>query len=671
MAESKVHDPGAAAETSRRLNSWKEIAAYFNRDVRTVRRWESELGLPVHRRQHTRRGIVHAYESELDTWWKAGRKRPENVDATPAAGSRLLILAASVAGVLLLAGGYFAWLRIRGNTPSPPFEIIRTTTLTNAGRSGKAAISPDGRYIAHTVVTSGEQSLWVRRAATLYDIELVPPGPVRYVGITFSPNSETLYYITAAPDGGRSILYRIPATGGPTQKLKEGLNSPVTFSPNEEKFAFVREEAGLSTLMIADLKSGSEQRLLSRKLPEVLDYPAWSPDGQTIACTVVDSSIASPKGSGARIIEVRVLERTERPLSKQTWPFIRELAWLGNRHGMVMSARDQDTGAYHVWYVSYPGGTARKVTDGVNSQNGMSVSGDSSQLLTVEERTLSGIWRMRSNQSEDAEPVSPESANCVAPQWTADGRIVYEQQVNGQRHIWSMAADGTGRKQLTVTGSNYDPSISSDGRMLSYMSDRSGSPAMWTMDIDGGNPVMVFKTDAEPYPQLSPDGKWIAFTAAGAGYWPTLRRVRSAGGPAKELTDKMWLHPAIAPDGRWIAGFYAEHPSGTQNFPDSLGVISSDGGSPRKVIPIPPSVLTSAGIRWSPDGRELAYVDQRKEGANVWSQPLNGGVPRQLTHLHGYSLFSFDWSRDGKEFALSRGIQARDVVLIQNAKSSR
>ena len=349
MAESPAKDPSATAEAAKRLDSWKEIAAYFNRDVRTVRRWESELGLPVHRRQHTRRGIVYAYESELDTWWKAGRKRSEKASETPPGGGRRLMAATSVAGVLLLAGGYFAWMRFRGNTASPPFEIIRTTTLTSAGRSGKAAISPDGRYIAHTVVTSGQQSLRVRKAGTLYDIELVPPGPVRYVGITFSPDSETLYYITGAPDGGRPIHYRIAAMGGPAQKLKEGLNSPVTFSPDGEKFAFVREAAGESTLMIADLNSGSEQRLLSRKLPEVLDYPAWSPDGQTIACTAVDSSIASPKGSGARIIEVRVSDRTERPLSKQTWPFIRGLAWLGNLHGMVMSARDQDTGAYHVW----------------------------------------------------------------------------------------------------------------------------------------------------------------------------------------------------------------------------------------------------------------------------------------------------------------------------------
>jgi Tol biopolymer transport system component len=254
-----------------------------------------------------------------------------------------------------------------------------------------------------------------------------------------------------------------------------------------------------------------------------------------------------------------------------------------------MSARDQDTGAYHVWYVSYPGGAARKVTDGVNSQNGVSVSADSSQLLTVEERTLAGIWRMRSTQAKDAEPVSPESANCVAPQWTADGRIVFEQQLNGQRNIWTMAADGTARKQLTVTGSNYDPSISSDGRMLSFMSDRNGSPAIWTMDIDGGNPVMVFKTDAEPFPQLSPDGKWIAFTATGPRHWPTLRRVASRRGPATELNDRLWLQPSISPDGKWIAGFYAEHPSGTQNFPDSIAVIGTDGGQPGNVMPIPAS----------------------------------------------------------------------------------
>jgi hypothetical protein len=224
VAESPVKDPSTTPEAAKRLDSWKEIAAYFNRDVRTVRRWESELGLPVHRRQHTRRGIVYAYESELDAWWKAGSKRSEKVNETPAGGGRRLMLAGSVAGVLLLAGGYFAWVRLRGDTASPPFEVIRTTMLTSAGRSGKAAVSPNGRYIAHSVVTSGQQSLWVRRAGTLYDIELVPPGPVRYIGITFSPNTRPLLH-NRAPDGERLSFTGFPRWVDP-RRAKRGPQRP-------------------------------------------------------------------------------------------------------------------------------------------------------------------------------------------------------------------------------------------------------------------------------------------------------------------------------------------------------------------------------------------------------------------------------------------------------------
>lgn len=51
-----------------RLESWKQIAAYLNRGVRTVRRWETEEGLPVHRHMHRTLGSVYAYKSELDAW---------------------------------------------------------------------------------------------------------------------------------------------------------------------------------------------------------------------------------------------------------------------------------------------------------------------------------------------------------------------------------------------------------------------------------------------------------------------------------------------------------------------------------------------------------------------------------------------------------------------------
>lgn len=56
-----------------RLDSWKEIAAYLNRSVRTVRRWEADEGLPVHRHMHRSLGSVYAHKSEIDAWQQAAR----------------------------------------------------------------------------------------------------------------------------------------------------------------------------------------------------------------------------------------------------------------------------------------------------------------------------------------------------------------------------------------------------------------------------------------------------------------------------------------------------------------------------------------------------------------------------------------------------------------------
>src|SRR4051812_41766571 len=50
------------------LNSWKEIASYLGRGVRTVQRWEAQLGLPVHRPAGKDHSAVVAFSSELDQW---------------------------------------------------------------------------------------------------------------------------------------------------------------------------------------------------------------------------------------------------------------------------------------------------------------------------------------------------------------------------------------------------------------------------------------------------------------------------------------------------------------------------------------------------------------------------------------------------------------------------
>src|SRR5215510_11960646 len=75
--------PASGAPTPRdRLDSWKEIAAFLGRGIRTVQRWEREEGLPVHRLAHAKRGSIYARREELSAWWE--RRRLTLVPSSPA-----------------------------------------------------------------------------------------------------------------------------------------------------------------------------------------------------------------------------------------------------------------------------------------------------------------------------------------------------------------------------------------------------------------------------------------------------------------------------------------------------------------------------------------------------------------------------------------------------------
>ncbi|HWZ33664.1 MAG TPA: tetratricopeptide repeat protein [Bryobacteraceae bacterium] len=89
-----------------RLDSWKEIAAYLGREVRTVQLWEKSEGLPIHRQQHARQGSVYAFKSELDVWREA--RKTAHVEKFP---RRPIALAGSTAALILIAVG--GWLYAR------------------------------------------------------------------------------------------------------------------------------------------------------------------------------------------------------------------------------------------------------------------------------------------------------------------------------------------------------------------------------------------------------------------------------------------------------------------------------------------------------------------------------------------------------------------------------
>ncbi len=92
----------AAAAPERRLDSWKEIAGYLNRTIRTAERWERTEGLPVHRHGHHKRGSVYALTSEIDAWWQSRQVDLDNQDRQVGATDRWLDIRASRIGMVLL-----------------------------------------------------------------------------------------------------------------------------------------------------------------------------------------------------------------------------------------------------------------------------------------------------------------------------------------------------------------------------------------------------------------------------------------------------------------------------------------------------------------------------------------------------------------------------------------
>jgi Tol biopolymer transport system component len=182
------------------------------------------------------------------------------------------------------------------------------------------------------------------------------------------------------------------------------------------------------------------------------------------------------------------------------------------------------------------------------------------------------------------------------------------------------------------------------------------------MDIDGGNLKQLTDHHDEEVPDISPDSQWVVYEM----YLnkSTIWKVGIDGGQPIEITDKYSEKPVFSPDGKQIACMYLPQPAGSQ----TLAIRPSEGGEPIKTLPFTGPITN---LRWTVDGRALVYGATRNGVTNLWAQPIDGSAPKQLTNFASERIFTFDFSRDGKQVALSRGTETSDVVLISNFKRAR
>jgi TolB-like protein/Flp pilus assembly protein TadD len=167
-----------------RLNSWKEIAAYLNRDVTTAQRWEKREAMPVHRHVHDKRGSVYALVPELDTWLQSrrlplgdeqeGKEQPQERDPeAPVEGEgdhrrgatprpRVWLALAGVGVLGLLAVAYVMSRGRTGHAPQPKITSLAVLPLKNLSSD------PTQEYLG-----DGMTDALIDRLSRMHDLRVV------------------------------------------------------------------------------------------------------------------------------------------------------------------------------------------------------------------------------------------------------------------------------------------------------------------------------------------------------------------------------------------------------------------------------------------------------------------------------------------------------------------
>ena len=583
-------------------------------------------------------------------------------------GRNIKSIAALVFGLILVSAIAFGLYKL--SQQPKEFGPTKMTALTTGGKingediNGQVSISPDGKYVVAAANDPKQQpSLWLRQVSTSSLVRIVAPENGAYFGTTFSPDGELVYYVASLERNNFvPTLYRIPVLGGTPAKVIDRVDSPVGFSRDGSQFAFVRRNQSDMSLMVAKTDGSGEPRTIAvAKQPNYFSTsgPSWSPDGKYIACGMFNG--VGPGYSTVAMVPVE--GGNPRPIGSEKWATVGRVLWLADNTGLVITAQPEFSSiGTQVWFLPYPSGPARRITNDLNGygENSVGVTTDAGTIATIQQVNASSIWIAAPNEDETRARLILKTSLPDTVAWTPDGRVVYASRTGENWDLWIANADGSGAKQLTAdVFIDHEPSVSYDGRYVVFQSNRSGARNIWRIDANGNLKQLTEGNYVDANPLCSADGRSVIFVSQRSGTM-SLWKVSIEGGTPVQLTEHAAQLPSISPDGKFISYFYFDE---RRNNQPKLSIIPFEGGEAVKTIDLPRSVQPLA-FGWLPDGRSVAYLDNSSGILNVWSQPVDGGAPKQLTNFKSEFVNSFAISRDGK-IAVYRFSATRDIVLIK------
>jgi Tol biopolymer transport system component len=401
----------------------------------------------------------------------------------------------------------------------------------------------------------------------------------------------------------------------------------------------------------------------------VEDYPAWSPDGHTLAyqsdqagnrdiwVTQVGSTQAANRTADSTADDIR-----------PSWsPDGRWIAFFSQREG----------GGYFV--MPAVGGTARKVAswpqgDCCPSPAGWSPdSADIVYALGQGVRPSLEILTLSSRVSKVLPlPERFRNNTIVDISWSPDGRwLAYARSLNDRgadSELWvTRTSDGESFRLSDGTSRDWSPTWS-DSRGLHFVSNRGGTPDLWKQtlrdDQPEGEPRQVTTGIEMIRAAFSVGGKRVAYTVGllvqNVYQAPLLTSRPATWMDTTKLTsdEAAFESVDVSHDGRLVV-------SSDRGGNWDLWMLPAGGGALQQLTADP---AIDAGPRWKPDGTEVLFYSTRTGQREIWIAPIAGGPARRVTGGESESLYP-GWAPSGIEIVREGG--GVSVVPAQGGNDRR
>jgi Tol biopolymer transport system component len=697
MGEPRPGTPPSLGMTGDKLDSWKEIAAYLNRDVTTVQRWEKREGMPVHRHLHDRIGSVYASRAELDTWSRSRKLSATPEDGTttsspdlsaqtipsavPASPTRWMFILPLAAAAVTLAIGLSLWLQRTEYFWRSPIAGARLQTVTDfEGVDEAAAVSRDGHFIAFLSDRDGPMDVWLTQVGSGQFHNLTHgsfPGlanpSLRSLG--FSPDGSLVAFWFRKADGsstGDIGIWAVPTLGGQPRPYLAGV-AEFDWSHDGSRLAYHTPGTG-DPLFVTDGSPQAQskvQPIFTAPAGIHAHFPLWSPD---------DAFIYFSQGALPDKLDIWRIrpgggtpERVTAQNSRVIYPV------LFDRRTLMYLASDPDGSGPWLYSMDVERRIPHPLTSGLDRYTSLAATADGHLLVLTSANPKRTLWRLRIDDAaindapidassakgspKDVSPISLTTGTGFSPR-LGPNYLLYISVTGTGESIWKLA-NGIATELWSGAGARIfgGPAIAPDGQTIAFSLRQHGQTFLYTMQADGTNArVVTAALDLEGAPAWAPDGQSITSAANDHGV-PHLFRLPLDGRPATAFVDEYSVDPAWSPDGRFLV--YSGPDIGT-TFP--VKAVTAGAAA----VPIHALTLTRGARRLVfPAGRRgLVLLRGEIQHKNLWLVDLETGAERQLTNLTpDFDVRDFDVSPDGREVVLERVQEHSDIVLLDLPRS--